>query len=177
MSTCILSQDIRRENDRLVQIVSTLSPSIRSLKLIDGTGGKVSVSDLIAYQIGWGKALIRWYETGSRGKTPVMPGDGFSTWDYTAIAQNFYQKYQYDGLHEQMKVFAQVVSRLLEIVETEDQANRLNQIGVWDWCTLSSGKQWPLSKWIRVNTAAPYKRAVQLIKKAKLIRKENLTKF
>ena len=77
--------------------------------------------------------------------------------------------YQYDASHQQMKVFDQVVLRLLEIVKIEQQANQLDQIGIWAWCTLTSGKQWPLSKWIRVNTASPYKRAVQLIKKAKLV--------
>lgn len=46
---------------------------------------------------------------------------------------------------------------------------QLDQRGIWAWCTLASGKQWPLSKWIRVKTASPYKRAVQLIKKAKLV--------
>ena len=59
-----------------------------------------------------------------------------------------------------------VFSQILEIVKIEQQANQLDQIGIWAWCTLASGKQWPLSKWIRVNTASPYKRAVLLIKKA-----------
>lgn len=164
-----LSQDIQHEYTRLVKIITQISPSSRTLKVIDGTGGKVSVADLIAYQIGWGKWLIRWYEAGIRGEMPQMPGEGFSTWDYLGIAQSFYQTYQCDGADEQMQVFHQVVLRLLEIVETEAQTNRLDQAGVWAWCTLPSGKSWPLSKWIRVNTASPYKRAAQLIKKAKLV--------
>ncbi len=164
-----LIQDIQREKDRLVKMVASTPVSKRSLKVIDGTGGKVSIADLIAYQIGWAKCLIRWYESGIRGETPEMPGDGFSNWDYVGIAKHFYQKYQYDASHQQMKVFDQVVSQLLEIVKIEQQANQLDQIGIWAWCTLASGKQWPLSKWIRINTASPYKRAVQLIKKAKLV--------
>lgn len=161
---CILAQDIRREYDRLIKIVHVLPHSIRYLKVIDGTGGKVSVSDLIAYQIGWGKCVIQWYEAGKKGENPPMPGEGFSTWNYKAIAQHFYQNYHYDNLDEQLKVFHEVVLRLIEIVEEEHQANRLDQTNIWSWCTLDSGKQWPLSKWIRVNTAAPYKRAAKMIK-------------
>lgn len=163
-----LIQDIQHHKDRLVKIIASIPASSRTLKVIDGTGGKVSIADLIAYQIGWGKSLIRWHESGIRGEAPEMPGDGFLNWDYVAIARHFYQKYQYDTSHQQMKVFDQVVLQILEIVRKEFQANQLDEIGVWAWCTLTSGKQWPLSKWIRINTASPYKRATQLIKKANL---------
>ncbi len=167
MSPHALSQDIQLAYNQLVKIVSPLSPSVRMLKILDGTGGKASVADLIAYQIGWGRWLIRWYENGIEGKMPKMPGEEFSTWDYVGIAQHFYQTYQFDSAEEQMKVFQQVVLRILEMVEVEDQAGNLDRTGAWPWCTLASGKQWPLSKWIRVNTVSPYKRAAQSIKKGK----------
>jgi hypothetical protein len=57
------------------------------------------------------------------------------------------------------------VDRIVEIIETEFAAGTLDTLGVWPWCTLRSGKQWPLSKWIQINTVAPFKRAQQLIKK------------
>ncbi|EKE08286.1 MAG: hypothetical protein ACD_17C00252G0006 [uncultured bacterium] len=167
MNSLTLSQGIRDEYDRLIKVIIHISPSVRTSKIIEGTGGKVSVADIIAYQIGWGKCLIRWYEAGIQGKVPEMPGNGFSTWDYLGIAQHFYQRYQFDSSDEQIGVFHQVVLRILEIVEVEDQTGNLDRTGVWPWCTLPSGKQWPLSKWIRVNTASPYKRAIRLIKKGK----------
>lgn len=170
-----LIQDIQRERDRLVQIVNYISVSDRTQKVIDGTWGKVSATDLIAYQIGWGLNLIRWYEEGVEGKKPEMPGDGFSKWNYAAIANYFYQKYSCDGSAQQLQVFHQVVSRILEIIEFEQQAGRLDQIGAWDWCNLSSGKQWPLRKWIQVNTISPYKRAIRLIKKANYVSDPNDT--
>lgn len=73
-----------------------------------GTGGKVSITDHIAYQIGWGKCLIGWYESGIKGEVPIMPGEGFSIWDYTAIARHFYKKYQYHHRDEQNQVFHEV---------------------------------------------------------------------
>lgn len=161
-----LSQEIQKEYDKLINLIDSIPVSSRILKQIEGTGGKVSISDLIAYQIGWGKCLIGWYESGIKGEVPVMPGDGFSTWDYTAIARHFYQKYQYHYHDEHSPVFHQVMLQLLDIVEKEHQTGNLDRIGVWSWCTLRSGKQWPLSKWIKINTSSPYKRAYQLIKKA-----------
>lgn len=160
-----LVQDILREKDRLVNVVGQIPPSAWLLKEIDGTGGKVSVSDLIAYQIGWGKCLIRWYESGLRGELPELPGDGFVTWNYVSIAKHFYQKYRHDSPDHQLGEFQQVVSRIIEITEGEQLLGNLDRIGVWPWCTLPSGKHWPLSKWIRVNTASPYKRASSMVLK------------
>lgn len=96
---------------------------------------------------------------------PIMPGEGFSKWGYVAIAQHFYQKYHYPVSHEQNQVFEQTVQQLLHIVEKEYQTGYLDQIGVWPWCTLQSGKQWPLSKWIKINSSSAYKRATSLVKK------------
>ncbi len=60
----LLSEEIQREYSRLMELVGTLPLSIRILKEINGTGGMVSVADLVAYQIGWGKCLIRqWIST------------------------------------------------------------------------------------------------------------------
>jgi len=161
-----LESEIRDTSARLIKIVASIPFSKRSLKVIESTGGKISVADLIAYQIGWGKCLVRWYEAGIKGITPDMPGEGFLKWEYKAIANHFYQKYQYDGGEQQMRIFSALVEKILKIVQEETRANRCDQIGIWPWCTLRSGKQWPLSKWIRVNTVSPYKRAILLIKKA-----------
>jgi len=158
-----LISDIDKYYQKLIDILWKIPEQDRTKKVIDGTGGKVSAADVIAYQIGWGKRLIEWYEAGVRGEMAVMPGDGFSKWDYTAIAHHFYQKYRYDGFKQQEREFEQVVKRLVSIIEYESQTGNLEKLGVWQWCTLQSGKQWPLAKWIRINTAAPYKRAAQLL--------------
>ena len=64
----------------------------------------------IAYQIGWGKFLIRWYESGNAGKLPVISGDGFSTWDYATIdPKHFCQNYRYDSAELQDRAFQEIV--------------------------------------------------------------------
>ena len=160
-----LNQDIETSYAQLIKAIHSVPISKRQIQMIEGTGGKVSLSDLIAYQIGWGKCLIRWYEDGIQGKQPQMPGDGFLKWEYVAIAHHFYRKYAYDGSDLQLKVFEETVAQILKIVQKEQETGNLHQPGVWSWCTLPSKKQWPLSKWIQVNTVSPYKRAAGLIKK------------
>jgi hypothetical protein len=157
----MIAQDIRREYERLSALVSPLPAALRKIKAIDG----ISIDDLIAYQIGWGSCLIRWYEAGIKGETPEMPGEGFTKWDYKAIARHFYIKYNEASTQERDEMFRQIAMRIIDIAEKEHQFGRLDKTGVWPWCTLPSGKEWTLGKWIRVNTFAPYRRAYSLIKK------------
>lgn len=59
-----------------------------------------------------------------------MPGDGFSTWGYIAIAKHFYKKYQYDTIEMQDEIFHLVVLKFLDIVEIEHQTGNLEKLGV-----------------------------------------------
>ncbi len=159
-----LSQKIQKEYNTLVKEISHLPQSHCVLKELEGTGGQVSVIDLVAYQIGWGMLLIDWYEQGLQGISPKMPGEGFTKWDYRGLAKHFYQKYGYSTIQQSVETFHTVVLRLLEIVEQEHYNGHLDKIDVWEWCRLKSGKEWPLSKWVIINTVSPYKRAAQLIR-------------
>lgn len=161
-----MSKNIQKEYNDLVKAVQNTPSKSRTVKKISGTGGMVSVADLVAYQIGWGKRVIEWYENGIKGKKMDMPGDGFTTWSYTNMAIHFYKAYQYDSGPEQDAEFQRIASRIIDIVEKEYQTGNLEKEGVWDWATLNSGKQWPLSKWVQVNTVAPYKKATGYVKKA-----------
>lgn len=159
-----LSLEIQKEYNKLVRLALGFDEQTRNEKKINGTGGLVSVADIIAYQIGWGKLVLKWYAAGIDGKTPEMPGDGFNSWDYTGLARHFYKNYQYENSSQQMQEFHHIVKQILEIVEKEHKTGNLVKEGVWPWCTIKSGKTWPLSKWITVNTSSPYKKASNLIR-------------
>lgn len=165
--TAPLSQAIQKEYNKLLKLVAKIPEKDRHAKLMDGNNnfGKISVNDIIAYQIGWGNLVIGWYQAGIRNQMPEMPGEGFATWDYEGLAHLFYRKYQYKNFDDQAKQFFRVVKQIIDIVEKEFATGNLDKEGVWSWCTLSSGSQWPLSKWITINTAAPYKSGAALIKK------------
>ncbi len=154
-----LSMDIQKEYNKLVSKVICLPPQLLEEKAFNFSGGKASARDIVAYQIGWGKLLLGWYQSGLEGTLPQMPGEGFTKWEYTKIARHFYQRYHYAGLEEQLAVFKSTVEQSIALAEHEYQTGNLDALDVWSWCTLPAGKKWPLSKWIRVNTAAPYKRA------------------
>lgn len=160
-----LRQGIEHHHSRLVNLIHEFPKSLRLRKIMEGTGGQVSIADLLAYHIGWGTCLLQWYGAGLKGRDPEMPGCGFKKWDYVGIAEHFYHSNAYDSYHGQEKAFDDVVKEILSFVHQEDVKGRLDQLGVWPWCRLASGKEWPLSKWVRVNTVSPYKRSYSLIKR------------
>lgn len=162
-----LSKSIRVEYTKLIKIIFTLPKEIENKKCIEFSRQQISLNNLVAYQIGWGKLLMSWYLAGIEGKMPAMPGEGMTVWNYKALAECFYLKYSYENSHKQYHEFYLIVKNILEIVEKEYQTGQLDQLGIWPWCRLKSGKQWPLSKWIKVNTVSPYKRACLLIKTIK----------
>lgn len=162
-----LSNLIAQNYNQLMLLLSAIDCSERAVKQYDWTDGMACLSDIVAYHIGWGKLLISWYDAGIRGSKIIMPGEGFSKWDYVGLAHHFYKKYAYDSYHEQENVFLCTVKRIIEITEDEYKAHNLDKLNVWSWCTLPSGKPWPLAKWIQVNTVSPYKRSICVIKKAR----------
>lgn len=160
-----LSRSIQSEYNALTEMIASISVKDWSAKIIDESKRSISPQDLIAYHIGWGRLLLYWYDSGIRGIMPIMPGEGFTKWDYMELAKYFHTKYTFNNPYGQYKEFQQTVLAILRMCEKEHSNGNLDAIGIWGWCTLKSGKEWPLSKWIQVNTVAPYKRARMALKK------------
>ena len=158
-----LSLSIRDAYNLLMKSFLYTSVSYKKRSVLNGPVEAKSAADVIAYQIGWGRLLLGWYEAGLRGEKPIMPGAGFDKWDYKGLARYFYATYRYENVQRQAQEFYQTVHDILAMVEKEWQNGRLETLGIWSWCDLPSGKKWPLSKWVQVNTVAPYKRAWQAL--------------
>ncbi|MFN4173895.1 MAG: ClbS/DfsB family four-helix bundle protein, partial [Parachlamydiaceae bacterium] len=134
----LLSQEIEKAYEHLIHTLRLLD---RSKKAIEWNGGKITSNELIAYQIGWGKNLIRWYEAGIKGKNPHIPVEGISKWDYNAISAHFFHTYRYDEGDLQLDVFQETVKKIVAIAKHEEKTGHINRLDVWPWCTLPSGKQ------------------------------------
>ena len=161
-----LSREVLSSYRKLYDIISNASQELFFEKKFKFTAIDASIADIIAYQIGWGSLFKYWYETGIKNKPVIMPGNGFDKWDYNAIARHFYKKYSWNSKQEYIDNFSIIVMKIIDITELEYVSDNLDKTGVFAWCKLKSGKDWPLSKWIKVNTVAPYKRALLLIKNA-----------
>jgi len=157
-----LDKEIHLRSTQFIDAFEAFPIPKREEKIIPFTWGMVSSQDLLAYQLGWGRLLIQWYSHGLTGQEVTMPGEGFTKWDYEGLAKHFFKKYQRSSIQD----FIDLVQAVTAMVKEEGYQGRLSSVGAFAWCTLPSGKQWSLEKWIRVNTCSHYKRAVRLLKKA-----------
>jgi hypothetical protein len=127
--------------------------------------GQVSVCDILAYQIGWGKLLIGWEAAEKNGLKPAMPAEGYQWNQLGVLARSFYQTYQNFSLMELKREFEKSVQHILQWIDAmnEEEIWHLNQR---HW----TGNKWPIGKWIQVNTVAPYtsaRRKIRVWKKSK----------
>lgn len=162
-----LSKEVIISYQKLFQALQLLELEDFYKKNIIFNGPFISPAELLSYQIGWAELLLSWYHQGKVRAPFIMPGKGFDRWDYKGIAEHFFREGMLEEQAKQLERFTRVVMQIVEIIEEEHHLGNLEATGVWSWCTLRSGKQWPLSKWIRVNTIAPYKRALSILRKRK----------
>jgi hypothetical protein len=160
------AKSVANEYNRLVSLIKSIDVGDRYIRNIVGINGKTSITDIVSYQIGYGKLIICFYKIGLKDKKltlgEVMSKCGLEKWDYNGMAKLFYKKYRFSNSDEQLRQFRKTVMMILKIIKKEE--NNLMKTGVWGWTTLGSGKKWSLQKWIQVNTVAPYRRAIKMIK-------------
>lgn len=125
-----LSWVIEKEYTKLIMLIEQSTPEQRRLKAIIGTNGIVSINDIIAYQIGWGTLLLNWYHTGLTNKKISMPGDGFTSWDYSGLAEHFYTKYAKFSSQKLDLEFKKTVEQIITITEKEYLTENLDKIGI-----------------------------------------------
>jgi hypothetical protein len=61
-----LSNLIAQNYNQRMLLLSAIDCSERAVKRYDWTDGMASLSDIVAYHIGWGNLLISWYDAGKR---------------------------------------------------------------------------------------------------------------
>ena len=124
--------------------------------------GGVSPCDLIAYQIGWGKLLLSWDDSESKGEVVEMPAPGFKWNQLGLLAKSFYIERHEQTLAQLLVEFGRLVGDLRCFIESKSEAS-LFGVGQRRW----AGQKWPLAKWIQVNAVAPYASARAKLRKWK----------
>jgi hypothetical protein len=117
---------------------------------IDGNvkGTKISVCDTLAYLVGWGKLVLKWYSLKSQGQNADFPETGYKWNQLGLLAQSFQKEYQawdFSSLQTEFVATTQDILRL--VVSLDDHA--LYGAPWYD--------QWTLGRMIQFNTSSPMK--------------------
>lgn len=124
--------------------------------------------EMIAYQLGWMGLIRGWDRDELAGKEVITPAPGYKWNQMSSIYEDFYAAYNTQSLSELKKMYREAVSSLLDWL-TVFSADELFQPGGRKWAQ-STPSNWPIWKWVHINTAAPFKTFRSKIRKWKKLR-------
>ncbi|MCO6183496.1 ClbS/DfsB family four-helix bundle protein [Leuconostoc fallax] len=108
----------------------------------------------LAYQIGWITALLNWENDEMAGKEVFVPAKGYKWNNLGGLYQSFYQTYSDHSLPELIDLLTLRVTELCNLVE-KLPADILFEPNHRRWATTNA--QWPVWKWVHINSVAPFK--------------------
>ena len=126
---------------------------IEQNKIIDGVDR--TPSQMIAYQLGWMNLIQTWESNEQKGIAQVMPKEGYKWNTMGGLYEEFYKDYSEYTINELIDTFNKSVDDIIKLVDsyTEDE---LFEQGKRKWSS-STPANWPIYKWITINTASPFK--------------------
>jgi len=121
--------------------------------------------EIIAYQLGWMNLILNWDREELEGKDVITPAPGYKWNQLGQLYQGFYDKYHDKTLIELQELFVTTVVSLVELVNgfSDDE---LFISGGRKWAS-STPSNWPIWKWVHINTVAPFKSFRSKIRKWK----------
>ncbi|MEH6531978.1 MAG: ClbS/DfsB family four-helix bundle protein [Photobacterium frigidiphilum] len=123
-------------------------------------GTAISVCDTLAYLIGWGKLVLKWYSLQSQGQRVDFPETGYKWNQLGLLAQSFqkdYQNWDYPCLQSEFTTTTQDI--LLLVASLDNHA-------LYGVCWY---EKWTLGRMIQFNTSSPMKNVRTKVRRFKKI--------
>ena len=119
---------------------------------------KMSVSDLVAYLIGWGELVLKWNRLIEQHEVVHFPEEGFKWTELGRLAQKFYGDYASMNYKDRLIKLEATVHKIVQLIEQTDGQGLYQN----SWY-----KHYPMGRMIQLNTSSPYKNARSRIRKWK----------
>lgn len=127
-----------------------------------------SPAQMIAYQLGWMNLILLWEEKNKNNETVITPSENYKWNNLSGLYQSFYKKYENYSIKKLIAEFNITVKKITDLIEiyTEEELFEQNQR---QWAS-STPSNWPIWKWIHINTVAPFKTFRTKIRKWKKLK-------
>ncbi|MBZ6006969.1 ClbS/DfsB family four-helix bundle protein [Paraclostridium bifermentans] len=122
-------------------------------KLIDGVDK--TPAQMIAYQLGWMNLILDWESKEQQGIAVITPTPGYKWNNLGGLYESFYKKYDAYTLAELCDMFVETENKIIQLINTYTDTELFQQ-GGRKWSS-STPSNWPIWKWIHINTVAPFK--------------------
>ena len=118
----------------------------------------MSVSDLVAYLIGWGELVLKWNRKMDKNENVDFPETGYKWNELGKLAQKFYSDYENLNYKLLLTKLDKVIGEILGLIKSISNADLYEK----SWYN-----KWTQGKMIQFNTSSPYKNARSRIRKWK----------
>jgi hypothetical protein len=146
-----LIDEIKTTSEAFINEFTDISESEKDLRM-DGVDR--TPAEMIAYQLGWMELIRGWDKDERDGKPVETPAPGIKWNQMGELYQGFYKKYADKPLAALREQFVHDVADFIQWFDgfSEDEVFKS---GGRAWAS-STPSNWPIWKWVRVNTAAPF---------------------
>ena len=122
-------------------------------------------AQMIAYQLGWLNLIIDWEKKEQQGSTVITPSVDYKWNNLGGLYESFYKEYENYSLQELCIMFEEAEQKIIKLAESYT-STELFQAAGRKWAS-STPANWPIWKWIHINTVAPFKSFRSKIRKWK----------
>lgn len=160
-----LIHEIRRTADLFLKEFDDVSNADQDIRF-DGVDR--TPQEIISYQLGWMGLIRGWDCDELEGRDVNMPAPDYKWNQLGGLYQSFYRQYQGKSLDELRDLFVTAVDSLVEWLHAFSD-EELFQSGGRAWAA-STPANWPIWKWVHINTVAPFRSFRSKIRKWKKLR-------
>lgn len=125
-------------------------------------------AQMISYQLGWMNLILSWEQDNKDGKDVVTPTPDYKWNKLGNLYESFYKEYSDYSIDSLIKMFDECVSEIIQLLK-EYEDKELFEEGGRQWAT-TTPSNWPIWKWVHINTVAPFKSFRTKIRKWKKIK-------
>ena len=153
-----LIKEINESFEKLQKELVTIPDELSGKMEIQGhsKNSEISINNLLAYLIGWGQLVLKWYNHKINGIDCEFPEKGFKWNELGLLAQKFYRDFESDNYRSLQLKLDDTVKELLGLIESKSD----NELYETPWY-----KSYTLGRMIQLNTSSPYKNARLKIRK------------
>lgn len=158
---------IENSYSKLKTDLNSIPSELTQTKELDGhaKGTKMSVSNLVAYLIGWSELVLKWNRRIDNEQHVNFPETGFKWNELGKLAQKFYSDYEHLDYKTLLIKLDKNVGEILELIKESDNEDLYEK----PWY-----EKWTKGKMIQLNTSSPYKNARSRVRKWKKLNEEKI---
>lgn len=127
-------------------------------------------AQMVAYQLGWMNLILDWEKQEQEGQIVITPTPNYRWNNLGGLYESFYKQYKEYTLKELCALFIKVEQQIIELVNSYTDVELFQQ-GGRKWSS-STPSNWPIWKWIHINTVAPFKSFRTKIRKWKKLKQK-----